>query len=521
MGSFVAQSTTWAAVLAEAGCYAFLEPTASRAVDAALEPCSKAAALVAGSARQDLQSLCLSRLATVYERPLIRLALRRGELSETLALNAGGESSARAMHDIAGRVRDEVAACAGTKLHEQLAFAPAYEVAIARIFSAAVSELLERLLSQRGAVSAKLLEGRPITRIEGVSAHGADPHRHGRLVMRVDTDAGSFYYKPHDCALDVLYGELVSAWLPDRTRAASVVQGDGFAFVEQLVPEELAGIAGLRAYWRHLGCLAAFFHGLGSRDMTVDNLMCCGARPAVLDLETLLVGEMSFEGESVAKDEAVRDVPAKQLADSVVCTAVLPLHVSGLVASPLVADNASGTCLPRVNGVSATVRGFERIFIEGFEEGYRRLMRHRDEILVMIGRYSDATCRQILLNTQAYTKTRALLFSPQALSDASKRDAVLAELNAAYGVFPTELRQTVAEPDSSALLEGDIPYYCARANSRMLFAGDGRLLGELLARSPLEVAATRLERLSEEELRFELDLIERCLAAALSEGGRS
>ena len=51
----------------------------------------------------------------------------------------------------------------------------------------------------------------------------------------------------------------------------------------------------------------------------------------------------------------------------------------------------------------------------------------------------------------------------------------------------------------------------------MLFAGDGRPLGELLARSPLEVTAARLERLSEEELRFELDLIGRSFAA-LPEG---
>ena len=512
---------TWAAALAEAGCYGFLEDAASSAVALALELCPDAAPLVGEDAREDLRKLCLTRLSTVYERPLIRLALRRVGLSETLALSAGEEERARAMRDIAERARDEIAADAGVKLRAQLAFAPDYEAAIARAFSEAVSELLMRLLSQRDEISEKLLEGRAITCIEGFSASGADSHRHGRMVMRIDTDAGSFFYKPHDCSLDVLYGELVAAGMAGCARAAAVVRKDGFAFIERLTPEEPIGQEGLRAYWRNLGSLTALFHGLGSRDMTFDNLMCCGERPAVLDLETLLVGEMSFTGVSVAKDVAVMDMSAEQLADSVACTAVLPLHAGGLIASPLVVDNASGTCLPHVNGKPATVRGFERDFVEGFEEGYRRLMCHRDEVFEMIGRHREAVCRQILINTQAYAQTRALLFSPQALSDASKRDAVLAELNAAYGVFPADLQQAVAEPDAAALLEGDVPYYCAKACSRTLFAGDGRPLGELLARSPLEVAATRLGRLSEEELRFELDLIERCLAAMQSKGDRS
>ncbi len=510
-------AATWTTAFAEAGCYGFLEASAAHAVSRALERCPEAAALVGERAREDLRKLCLSRMATVYERPLIQLAMRRVGLAETLALKRGGEARIKAMRDVAEAVRDEVAADASAEPRERLILAPGYEAAIAHSFSDAVTELLERLLSYRDKVSKQLLEGRAISRIEGISAKGADPHRHGRLVMRIDIDAGSIFYKPHDCGLDALFGELAGTWLSACARAASAVQGDGFAFIEQLVPEEPAGAEGLRAYWRNLGRLTALFHGLGSRDMTCDNLMCCSERPAVLDLETLLVGEMSFAGESVAKDAAVADVPARRLADSVACTAILPLRADGLMVSPLVADNASGTCLPRVDGVPATVRGFERDFSEGFEEGYRRLMCHRGELLEALGRHGDAVCRQILLNTQAYAKARALLFSPQALSDTSRRDAVLAELNAAYGVFPAELRQAVAEPDAAALFEGDIPYYCAEACSRVLFAGDGRPLGELLARSPLEVTAARLERLSEEELRFELDLIGRSFAA-LPEG---
>ena len=104
------------------------------------------------------------------------------------------------------------------------------------------------------------------------------------------------------------------------------------------------------------------------------------------------------------------------------------------------------------------------------------------------------------------------IFSPAAMADSRKRGEVLAECNEAYAVFGPELRERVAKPDASALMEGDIPYYYSRACSRMLYEADGSALGELLARSALEVARDRLARLSEDERRFELDLIRRCLA---------
>ena len=511
---------TWAMALAETRCYDFLEPVAARAVDRALELCLDAATLVGDDARKDMLALCLSRLGVVYERPLMSRAVGRVGFADSLALNGGDDGRAKVMRRIAGEVRDEVMADAGASLRDRLPLALDYENAVADNFSQAMAEFLGRLLSRRGEVSKELLGGRPITRIVGLSTSGADPHCHGRMVMRVDTDAGTFFYKPHDCRLDALFLELVGTWLSGCARAARLVEGNGYAFVECLVPEELATEGELRAYWHNLGRLTALFHGLGSRDMTRDNLMCCGTCPAVLGLETLLTGAMDFDGGMLRGNGATEGISAGRLADSAVCTAVLPMRVGGMVVSPLVADNPSGTCLPRVAGEPRTVRGCERDFSEGFERGYRHLMCHRDEVLEMVVRYGEATCRQILVNTRAYYKARALLFSPGAMADPSKRDEVLDGLGSSYGVFSAELREGVARPDAAALAEGDIPYYCSRADSRALYAGEGQNVGDLLAKSAIEVATDRLSRLSEEELRFELDLIRRLVMADETTGGR-
>ena len=367
------------------------------------------------------------------------------------------------------------------------------------LFSAAMAEFFDRLLRGRDEVSRVLLDGRPITRLVGFSSSGADPHRHGRMVMCVNTDAGSFFYKPHDCKLDALYLELVGTWFSDCVRAACLVEGEGHAFVERLVPEGLANEAELRTYWHNLGCLTALFHSLGSRDMTHDNLMCCGTRPAVLDLETLLTAEVPFDKEMLAGEASAWGVPADKVASTVICTSILPDPTSRLAVSPLIEDNASGSCLPRVCGEPHTVKGHEKSFLEGFEEGYRRIMRHRKEVLATIARNADATCRQILLNTYAYARSRALLFSPGAMANPVNRDEVLAGLVNSYAAFSPELRRAVAAPDALALAEGDIPYYCSHASARTLYDGDGRAVGDFLSRSALEVASSRIGSFSEED----------------------
>ena len=505
--------TTWADVLAEAGCYGFLAPAAAGAVGGALARCPEAATLLDAAARSDLRRIVEGRLGSVYERALVKLALGRRGLSASLALSAGGGVRTDMMRRIAMDASAEVAADGGASLRAGLPFVREYVQAIAANCTGAISELIRRLVRMQGEVSAQLLGERHITRVMGISARGADPHRHGRMVLRIDTDAGSFFYKPHECSLDGLYDEIAGCLFARSCRAAQVVPGDGFAFVECLLPEEPTGEEGLRAYWRNLGRLAALFHGLGSRDMTQDNIMCCGQLPAVLDLETLLTGEVDFDETAFGRGGASGSASAHDLADSVACTGVLPMQLGGRYVSPLVADNALGTCLPHLHGEPHTVRGFEQDFRAGFEEGYRHLMRHSDDLREVLHSHADAVCRLVLLNTRAYARCRSLLFSPGALRDPVQREKVLAGLGAEYAVFSNDVREAVAEHDAAALMEGDIPYYWSRAGSRMLFAGDGSALGELLVRSALEAAEARLARLSDAELRFELSLIDRYLAA--------
>lgn len=506
---------TWNEAFVEAECYSFLNAAAAQAVDRAIELVPEAASFVGDDARKDLQDVCRLRLSTIYERAILQLCISRAGLAGFISLNIEGETRSQAMRSIAQDVSEEIALDDGASLCASLPLAANYERIIADNSANTIAELFARLLHNRDAISQTLLGRRPITCITGFSSRDADPHCHGRMVMHITSDAGQFYYKPHDCQLDVLYLELASRWFSDSICAAKLVPGNGYAFVEQLSPQELSDEDDLCTYWHNFGRLTALFHSLGSRDMTQDNIMCCGLRPAVLDLETFLSGHVVFHMAPPTANAALRDIPVDALADSALCAAVLPICRDDDTISPLVA-NASGTCLPHLHGKPRTVQGYNQDFIEGFRNGYRHLVRHREELLAILRRYKDATCRQILLNTKAYSKTRSLLFSPQALAGEHKCNDALGQLNAQYDVFPTELRRAVARPDAAALSEGDIPYYCSRVDSRKLCANGEHAMGELLTQSALEVATHRLKRLSEEDLRFEVNLVRRCFAAYVS-----
>ena len=512
-------SMNWKQALAQAGCYDFLLP---RARAAAEEAVSRSLPLgdtdfVGDEARESFAQVCLSRLRTIHEMPLVRLALQRLRAKGNLGSSLFGGSSAEDMLAVAGEVRAELLACGGASLYAELPQLEAGCEAVLRNCTDALAELLERLLAQREEVSTRLLGGRPITRLLGVFGSGGDPHRHGRIVLRVATDAGAFFYKPHDCSLDVLFEELTEGLFQDSVRAARIVPGAGYAFVEELAPVALVGEDELAAYWRALGRATALFHALGSRDMTYDNLMCCGMRPGVLDLETLLTGEMALVRDMDLRPNLPEDAPESDLGTSAICTAVLPVKVGAQWVSPLLVDNRAGTCLPRVDGVARTVAGFEDEFVAGFEEGYQRLVAHAGEVRALLERHGSATCRQILLNTQAYTQAVGRVFSPGALADEQQRAAVLRDLAAGYCAFAGPVGDAVAPHDAAALAEADVPYYCSRMDSRELFANDadgsGAPLGQLLARSALEVAQARLANLGEDDLRYEVELIRSCLGA--------
>ncbi|MBP3894730.1 MAG: type 2 lantipeptide synthetase LanM [Atopobiaceae bacterium] len=435
----------------------------------------------------------------LYERPVLRAVL--GRMGESGALPASaGDLDAAAFRAAAEAVREGALDDGGEGLRAQAPLAVAYEDAIVRNCVSALAEMLERLARECGRVSSQLLGGKPVGRVRGIFSAGVDTHRHGREVLRIDAEGGSIYYKPRPWEIDALLAELADCWLLGCAEVPRFVRGDGYSFVAQVVPPASLDEEDVGEYWHHLGALSALFHGLGSRDMTEDNILCAGVRPAVIDAETLLAaGVVQRAGDAPLQPSALN-------------SSVLPRPGDPERRSPLTTDSASGGCLPRVGGAARTVAGYERDFLDGFAVGYRRLVAARDEVAELLDQAADVPCRKVLLNTRAYVQARAGLFSAAGLADPSQRERVVRWLWDRYDGPSAERCLALARADVAALAEGDIPYYSSLAGGLTLCGADsGDAFDGVLAKSALELARDRLAMLDEAELRHELGVIEDAL----------
>ena len=491
----------WSTILRDAACFDFLLPRAVVAADEVLYRCPFAGDLTGVGVCGELTGLCMNRLRPLYERPLLHAVLQRMSQGNNLPASAG-DLDPIAFRAAVDAVRQDMLDDGGSALKSSAPLAPAYEDAIVRNFVDALSEMLVRLDRERERVSLQLLGGKPLGLMRGISDLGGETHCHGRSVLRIEFESGVFYDKPRPWGLDALLEELIDCWFPGCAVMPRFVRGDGCSFVSELALPSSLDEAQLSEYWYHLGALAALFHGLGSRDMTEDNVVCAGTRPAVVDAETL-----------VAAAVVRRAGDCEGLQPSALNSSVLPWPDDEARRSPLTTDNANGTCLPRVDGATRTVAGFERDFMDGFVEGYRRLMKARRDIGELLDQARDVRSRKVLLNTTAYVRARADLFSASGLTDGSRQKRVMRWRWDRYDGPSADLRLELARADVAALSEGDLPDYSSQVGGLALHGADsGVEFDGALETSALELARNRLSMLSEAELRYELDVIEGALS---------
>ncbi|MCR5136930.1 MAG: DUF4135 domain-containing protein [Oscillospiraceae bacterium] len=502
--------------LRDTGCFDFLLPAVRQDVGEVLASLPNAERIVAPSAREDLERLLLERLHVLYAGLLITLLsqyLKTYDYAE--ALHPTGQNR-EALRCAAADLRQRLDGTGRGGLFEEYVMLPGYEERIRENYKNHVRELISRYLAKETELGARFFGGDPPGTILGFDASGADMHRRGRTVTQIRTRAGSCFYKPHDCGLDIFYRQIVSRWFSDCTEAPDVIPGDGYAFVSALTRRELPEVGAAASYFYHFGILAAVLHGLGSNDMHAENILPCGDRPCIVDMESVVSTHRKPQRQRMSREEEA-DLLFRSLGTSLLHVAFLPmrLHKGGML-SPLYRGEGTDGSLPFYGQERYTVDGFEPDFLRGFREGCRRMIGHRDDILELLSGCSGALVRIIPFNTQYYARCRARLFSAQALRSPDEAEKILADLAIPFTWYGSEVNQNQVRLEAAALREGDVPYFCTSMCSCDLFGNDA---GEPVQKDYLSICAdeyTRrsLARLSDRELAFEEELLKRCFTHA-------
>ena len=498
-------------ILRQSGCLDFTRETAERALEELERERPAFAALLSDEAREGIRRGCERRLEPLYAQILTQEL--RGRTAER---DPVGAMLDRLDPGLEARVAAELAEGAdgrmGALLRERYPLTAAYETHILRNFLSSWIEFFDALTACRNEISEKLLGGRPFARIEGFSGFDSDRHRRGRAVTGVWTDGGVFYYKPHDCGLDAAYHEIVGRWFSDCTIAARVVQGGGVSFVSCLRPAPVETEGGISDYYYHFGVLSALLHGLDSIDMHYENIIACGDRPAVIDIETLI--------SPIYPDQAKKKQlgsSAHVLGQSVYRMGILPLRIYNKpLISPLYSRRENVACLPDYGGRTYSVEGHEPRFLAGFRDGYRRVLAHREEIKALLGARGGAAVRCLLRNTVFYALIRRSLYRPEALRSQEARERVLQRLSLPFAQAGAEVFREEVAHEAACLRMGDIPYFCTTLDGTDLCGDDPRqpVKTDYFSDSPLRVTEQSLDRLSEAELRYEEDVIRVAFAHA-------
>lgn len=497
-------------ILWNSGCLDFVREGAEQAAAELERLRPDAFAMLSENARESLRKSYRERFEILYYQALtedVREQMNRFDPIHSMIISRRSIEPAR-------KAAEALAEQGGVseRLHARCPLLEEYEARLRKNYIDSYLEFFDALTAKKDEIGARLLDGRSFTQIEKLSASGADLHRHGRSVMGVWTNAGTVYYKPHDCGLDALYHEIVQRWFADCTVAADVVEGDGFAFVTCLKQEPVKTEKGLSDYFWNFGILTALFHGLGSCDMHQENVMACGHRPAAIDIETLIVPSRRGSGNGVPRQPQAAD-----MIDSVMRIGVLPRRMYRMpLLSPLYTASDSVVSLPEYDGKRFTVEGYEPQFLEGFQEGYRRFCGVRADVKKLFASRGGAAVRCLLNNTSYYDQIRRILFRPEYLSDKSEREKVFHRLCVPYEQNGAEINREIVDYERSCLLQVDIPYFCTTL--------DGvDLCGETTAQivspgyfscSAAETVTQRLSQLSAAEQRFEECVIRDAFAQA-------
>lgn len=394
-------------------------------------------------------------------------------------------------------------------------------------------EFLQHLQADRDLLREAFAGGSDPGRLTALQGGLGDRHRLGREVLIATFESGlKIVYKPRSLAVDVHVQELLG-WLNERGqeppfRLLRVLDRGTYGWMELVSPAPCPDRDAVHRFYERQGAYLALLYAIEASDFHSENLIASGEHPVLIDLESLF--QARVEGMDVQQSDLVA---SHVLGHSVLRVGMLPQRVwgddeqegidmSGLGSLP---GQLSPHGLPYWAGVGTDAMRLERkreemadsdnrprlangeeidlldytgALVAGFQSTYRRLMRDREELLEVLGRFAGDEVRAILRPTQSYGVILTESYHPDLLRDALDRDRLFDRL-----WVPIESRPYLARVfrhEREDLWRGDVPLFTTRPETRDLFSSTGERVPDFFDAAGLDLVRQRVERLSEEDL---------------------
>ncbi len=423
---------------------------------------------------------------------------------------------------------------------------------LARLMSTALErwreanlEFMEHLAADREQLSQKFRGGGELGVLAAIQGGISDSHRGGRGVVLLRFSSGlKLVYKPKSLAVDVHFQQLLGWFNAQEARyphrVLEVLDREDHGWVEYVECTGCASREGLqRFYWRQ-GSFLALLHLLSAVDFHLENLVASGEHPVLVDLEALFHHRTPNE-----PGERARAKAWAMLDQSIVSVGMLPIFLygregrAGLDMSGLggeagqltpqriatVEDPWSDTMRmvrrqgvmqgsnnrPRLGSEAVDASDFTEDIVQGFQETYALLLRHREELMPRLRAFGGVEVRYIARATQRYALLLHESHHPDFLRDGLERDKVLDHLWAEASHHPA-LRQLVPFEHADLRL-GDIPFFTARPGERHLWSSTGKCVRDYFPADSLSTVLRRLERMNERDCAMQVSFIRKAMVS--------
>jgi type 2 lantibiotic biosynthesis protein LanM len=404
-------------------------------------------------------------------------------------------------------------------------------------------EFLERFAMDRELLEQTFLGGQDIGALTGIGTGVSDPHREGHSVLLLRFSSGArLVYKPKSLAVDVRFQQLLQ-WMNAQGvrhphRVLTVLDRDTYGWVELAEASGCDSREALqRFYWRQ-GSSLALLHLLAAVDFHLENLIAAGESPVLVDLEALFHQRLPMEMGDSATERAWAELDR-----SIVSIGMLPMLVFGRAgragvdmsglggeagqlspqAVPMVEDAFRDTMhlvrrqgrtsgsnnRPQLLGQPVDAAGFTEDIVQGFQETYQLLLRHREALRPRLQAFADMEVRHIVRATQRYALLLQESLHPDFLRDGLERDKVLDNLWAEATVLPA-LRRLVPHEHADLRL-GDIPLFTTRPGQRHLWSSTGECIRDYFPHDKLGEVLERLARMDERDCANQVSLIRKAM----------
>ncbi|MED1304223.1 hypothetical protein BK704_12575 [[Bacillus thuringiensis] serovar konkukian] len=407
-----------------------------------------------------------------------------------------------------------------------------------------IVELLRRYQEDHDDISRFLFNNKEYQKIKHIEIGMGDSHCDGRKTSKLQLEEGQLLYKPRNSTPESMYNALMQEWNENtdsenyKIKTPSGIMRKNYSWIEYIAYQACESQEDVHDFYKRMGVQMAFLYACNATDFHYENIIAHKGFPVLIDVECLF----HIPAATTYKLNHVKDVHAKikhKIATSVYSLGALPVSlgenhvdISGLgktsnmqsvgkvpqlkmdtmkIERDYAQYDSSEQHRPGLEGNIVSVYEYKEDILHGFEMAYTYIQHHKKEILHLIDTYKDTlVVRYVPKATRTYASLLGVSVHPRFLHNSLDRELFLAKF-CEEGNRSTS-HNALGEMEFIDLMNGDIPYFTNQIATTNLVTSNGKNLNNFFHVSPYHFVKQKIENLNDEDLQFQLQIIEGSLA---------